>query len=192
MWFSILGVPTSDGAAEGSLPLYRVQLMLSWPAKQPIDDIPASNAARVQQMRDKADGFAPVFHNVVHLIKDDTPAVELKLADWLCEDWDNRSGTVTLAGDAAHAMTMYRGEAANHGILDAYQLSRILKAATNGQETKKQALDRYETEMRERTRPAVLLSREACVGAHDLNSLNQDSAVLRRRAITASPNTAAS
>lgn len=185
LWFSILSVPASDGAADGSLPLYRVQLILSWPAKQPSDEIPASNAARLQQMREKADGFAPVFHRAVHLVTEETPVVELQLADWLCEDWDNRNGTVTLAGDAAHAMTMYRGEAANHGIMDAHQLSRALEAERDGRRTKKQALDAYETEMRERTRPAVLLSREACLGAHDFNSLNQDSAVLRRRAITA-------
>ena len=186
MWFCILSVPGSDGAAADSLPLYRVQLILSWPAKQPSDEIPPSNAARLQQMRDKANGFAPVFHSAVHLATEDTPIVEIKLADWVCEDWDNRNGTVTLAGDAAHAMTMYRGEAANHGILDAYHLSRVLEAGKAGQKTKKQVLDTYEAEMRERARPAVLLSREACLGAHDFNSLNQDSAVLRRRAIAAS------
>jgi hypothetical protein len=36
----------------------------------------------------------------------------------------------------------------------------------------------YETEMRERTRRAVLLSRQACLDAHDWDQLNEDSAIL--------------
>ena len=83
-------------------------------------------------------------------------------------------------------MTMYRGEAANHGILDAYSLCKAIESVALGTKTKKQALDEYEMSMRERAGPAVLLSRQACLDAHDFASLNEGSAVLKRRAITAS------
>lgn len=86
---------------------------------------------------------------------------------------------------AAHAMTMYRGEAANHGILDAYSLCRALQGVHTGAKSQKDALDEFETAMRDRAEPAVLLSRQACLDAHDYASLNEDSAVLKRRAIVA-------
>ena len=47
-----------------------------------------------------------------------------------------------------------------------------------------EAIVEYEEEMRERAAPAVLLSRQACLDAHDYHGLNENSAVLKRRAIT--------
>ncbi len=87
-------------------------------------------------------------------------------------------------GDAAHAMTMYRGEAANHGILDAYILARRIEEVYAGGKARAEAIVEYEEEMRERAAPAVLLSRQACLDAHDYHGLNENSAVLKRRAIT--------
>lgn len=80
-------------------------------------------------------------------------------------------------------MTMYRGEAANHGILDAYHLVQSLETVQDGRKPQKQAMEEFETELRQRTNAAVLLSRQACLDAHDFNGLNQHSAVLKRRAI---------
>lgn len=80
-------------------------------------------------------------------------------------------------------MVMYRGEAANHGILDCYRLVTALKGVQNGTKSLKAALNEYEKELQERTNPAVLLSRQACLDAHDFNSLDENSAVLKRRAI---------
>lgn len=76
----------------------------------------------------------------------------------------------------------YRGQAANHGIFDAHILLDKLKNAYPDRDQLAQALFEYQEAMRERTAPEVLLSREACVQAHDFNLLNKDSAVLRRRA----------
>jgi 2-polyprenyl-6-methoxyphenol hydroxylase-like FAD-dependent oxidoreductase len=78
---------------------------------------------------------------------------------------------------------MYRGEAANHGILDAYRLSKALEAVYHQGKDLKQAIDEYEMELRERTNVAVLLSRQACLDAHDWDGLNENSAVLKKRAI---------
>jgi 2-polyprenyl-6-methoxyphenol hydroxylase-like FAD-dependent oxidoreductase len=80
-------------------------------------------------------------------------------------------------------MTMYRGEAANHGILDVYHLVQSLQTFHDGKKPQKQALEEYESELRQRTNPAVLLSRQACLDAHDFNGLDRHSAVLKQRAI---------
>lgn len=185
MWFSILDVPDTNGTGNTWNPLYHVQLMLSWLLRGPEDEIPESNGDRLMQMRDKADGLSPTFNHVIRNIPATVPVAEIKLVDWVpSPDWDNRDGSVTLAGDAAHAMTMYRGEAANHGILDAYLLVKAITFIRNGEMTQKDAIDAYEAELRRRTQAAVLLSREACLGAHDFHALDENSAVVRRRALS--------
>ncbi|KAJ6088212.1 hypothetical protein N7486_009473 [Penicillium sp. IBT 16267x] len=77
-----------------------------------------------------------------------TSVTEIKLADSECLPWDNQGGWVTLAGDAAHAMTMYRGEAANHGLLDAYHLMQAIDKLHSGTTTAQSAIDDFEQEMR--------------------------------------------
>lgn len=47
----------------------------------------------------------------------------------------------------------------------------------------KEKVDAYELEMIERTRPAVLRSRKACMHAHDYKSVTSESPLIARRAI---------
>lgn len=76
-----------------------------------------------------------------------------------------------------------RGEAANHGVLDAFNLIQAIDRISSGQATPKQGLDEYEGEMRKRTRRAVRLSRQACHDAHTWERLNKESAILTKRSI---------
>lgn len=99
----------------------------------------------------------------------------LRLADFPCEQWDNRDGRVTLAGDSAHAMTMFRGEGANHGILDAALLVDALAKVHSGELTQREAVEAYEAELRPRARVAVLKSRQAAFDAHNWEQLTEDS-----------------
>lgn len=57
-------------------------------------------------MKRRASHFAEPFKSAVLSVPDDTIVTEIKLGDWPCLEWDNQGGNVTLAGDAAHAMTM--------------------------------------------------------------------------------------
>ena len=91
------------------------------------------------------------------------------------------NGLVTLAGDSAHAMTMYRGEGANHGILDAALLLDQLKQIYSGQITQAAGLHVYECEMRERTHTAVLRSRQAAFDGHDWDAINDTSPLVGQR-----------
>jgi 2-polyprenyl-6-methoxyphenol hydroxylase-like FAD-dependent oxidoreductase len=183
-WFSMLETPQANGTAGTDNEQYRVQVMISWPIKKKEDEVKATDAERLAYMKQRATQFKPVLRDVVHAIPEGSEVTEIVLQDWPCLPWDNRSGRITLAGDAAHAMTMYRGEAANHGILDAYRLSKALDQVYNEGKDLKKAIDDYETELRERTSVAVLLSRQACLDAHDWEGLNENSAVLKKRAIT--------
>ncbi|KAF5714838.1 monooxygenase [Fusarium mundagurra] len=182
-WFSMLETPVVNGTAGTEDEHYRVQVMISWPMKTPEDEVKATDAERLAYMKQRATEFNPVLRDTVQRIPEGSEVIEIVLQDWPCPPWDNRQGRVTLAGDAAHAMTMYRGEAANHGILDAYRLTKALEGAYYKGKGLSEAVDEYEAELRERAKVAVLLSRQACLDAHDWAGLNENSAVLKKRAI---------
>jgi 2-polyprenyl-6-methoxyphenol hydroxylase-like FAD-dependent oxidoreductase len=183
LWVSMLESPAVNGTMGTEQERYRVQINVSWPVSTADDEVKDSNAGRMAQMKSRAVGFAPCLKEAVDVIPDDSEIMEIVLADWPCLDW-NGHGICTLVGDAAHAMTMYRGEAANHGMLDAYRLTKALAKLHSGELSQQGAIDMYEEEMRDRTSTAVLLSRQACLDAHDWDGLNENSAVLKRRAIS--------
>jgi 2-polyprenyl-6-methoxyphenol hydroxylase-like FAD-dependent oxidoreductase len=151
--------------------------------KDPVADaIPKTNSERIAMMKERAKDFAEPLRSIVMDIPDDMDyTTPLRLGDFPCRDWDNRNGRVTLAGDAAHAMTMYRGEGANHGILDAALLVDELKKIQKGEIDQKIAIDSYEAEMRPRTHAAVLKSREAALVAHQWDQVTAESAVIGAR-----------
>ncbi|KAH0008623.1 FAD/NAD(P)-binding domain-containing protein, partial [Aureobasidium melanogenum] len=103
-----------------------VQINISWPKRLNEDKMFSDNASRLAAFKSRARDFAPCLKDAIDDIAKGTPVLEILLADWEPVRWTN-SGSVTLAGDAAHPMTMFRGEAANHGILDAHDLWKTLK-----------------------------------------------------------------
>lgn len=183
LWISLLDSPEINGTLGTGRETYSFQIIQSWRAKTPDDEVPDTDTARLAVLKRRAEEFHPILKEVIHGMPEDSEVIEIKMQDWPCRPWDNRGGRVTLAGDAAHAMTMYRGEAANHGILDARNLCRALVSAAAGTVSLDAAIDAYEEELVDRTNPAALLSRQACLDAHDLNGLNENSAALKRRAI---------
>ncbi|KAI0099250.1 FAD/NAD(P)-binding domain-containing protein [Nemania sp. FL0031] len=186
MWFSVLSTPESNesGNSDSEQQYYEAQINLSWIVKGPEDNAPATNAERLARMKGmvgQGTGFHGVPRRAVEGLPGGTNVQEIKLADWPTMKWEG-NGLVTLLGDAAHPMTMYRGEAANHGLLDASKLKEQLKLWYGGSKTKRQALEDFETEMRERTHEAVLLSRQACLDAHGIENLGPDSPLVSSRA----------
>lgn len=77
-----------------------------------------------------------------------------------------------------------RGEAANHVIVDALDfVQKVLPhiKTTSDAAQLDTALHDYETSVIERTRPAVLASRQACLDAHDWSRINTGSPLLTKR-----------
>ncbi|PNY29230.1 Tetracycline resistance protein from transposon [Tolypocladium capitatum] len=184
LWVSMLETPETNKSAGTANEHYRIQVITSWLVKDAsADEVPPTDVACVAEMKRRAAEFNPVLRNVVNSIPPSAAILTIAPQDWPCQPWDNRGGRVTLVGDAAHAMTMYRGEAGNHGILDAYHLYMAIREIYTGEKTMQVAVDEYEAEMTERSAAAVLLSRQACLDAHDFHGLNENSAVLKKRAI---------
>ncbi|GAP85393.2 putative fad-binding domain-containing protein [Rosellinia necatrix] len=187
LWFSVLSTPETNGTAGSARPHYEAQINLSWPAAAgPEGEVPRTDPERLARMRGAARGFHEVLRRAIERVPDGTVVREIKIADWPPVEWQ-AGGLVTMLGDAAHPMTMYRGEAANHGLLDASKLTEELKLWHGGSKTRAQALEDFETEMRQRTRQAVLLSRQACLDAHDVANLGPESPLVSKRARVMDP-----
>ncbi|TVY82359.1 putative FAD-dependent monooxygenase [Lachnellula suecica] len=162
---------------------YDVNLGVSWMVNDPEQDkIPRDPHERVAEMKRRAQGFAePMLSMIMDIPDDSTTATGLPLADFPTTPWDNLHGTVTLAGDAAHAMTMFRGEGANHGILDAALLVDQLKKIHAGEIDQEDGLKEYEAEMQVRGHAAVLRSRQAAYDGHDWNAITDSSPLIGAR-----------
>jgi hypothetical protein len=73
-----------------------------------------------------------------------------------------------------------RGEAVNHGILDALRLLVQLRQVKKGEKSLENAVADYQKEVVERGREAVLLSRQACLDAHNPEGIPENSPLMRR------------
>jgi 2-polyprenyl-6-methoxyphenol hydroxylase-like FAD-dependent oxidoreductase len=104
LWFATLDTPEVNGS-RGDDEYYSAQLNISWPVRNQADEVPATNAEKLQKMKDLAHDFEPRLKKAVQNIPEGTEILEIKLADWPCLKWPF-DGKVTLIGDAAHAMTM--------------------------------------------------------------------------------------
>ena len=192
LWYSVQEVQEE---ADGRLS-YDALVIISWLAKDANsgdvvgpagevaadDKIPATNCERIAMMKRRAAEFTEPLRSIVADIPDDLDkTTPLRLGDFPTCSWDNRNGRITLAGDSAHAMTMYRGEGANHGIVDAALLVDQLKRIHSGVISQEAAIDEYEAEMQSRTHEAVMKSRAAAIVAHQWDKLTDESPVVAAR-----------
>ncbi|KAF9891418.1 hypothetical protein FE257_004274 [Aspergillus nanangensis] len=182
LWFSIQEcIPEPTGETS-----YNALVIISWLIHDEAQDaIPSTSRERIRLMKARAEGFAEPLKSIVMDIPDDEPfTTPLRLGDYVPDvenKWDNLGGKVTLAGDAAHAMTMYRGEGANHGILDAALFVDAMKRVVNGEITQEEAVGAYEEEMCRRTKDAVLKSRRAALDAHVWEKVTDESPCIGAR-----------
>lgn len=71
------------------------------------DAIPNSHIEQIAMVKQRAQGYAEPLRSIVMDIPDNLDfTTPLRLADFPTVQWDNRDGTVSLAGDSCHAMTM--------------------------------------------------------------------------------------
>ncbi|KIK54488.1 hypothetical protein GYMLUDRAFT_48632 [Collybiopsis luxurians FD-317 M1] len=114
----------------------------------------------VRAMKLRALPFSGPFKIICDSIPLDAQASYNRVGAWVTEEWDNRNGTVTLAGDAAHPMTFHRGQGLNNAIQDVATLVSALKQHPPGQSGFRDALKIYEQEVWVRGREAVISSNE--------------------------------
>lgn len=170
-WFSMLATPEYTKRED----LYYAQVNLSWKVDDETEAF-TTNEEKAATLLKHAEGLHPDLHALVErATRDPLKLVEIKLADWPQVQWDTKDGKILLLGDAAHAMTMYRGEAANHGIADVADLMKEIDQYLTGSISWAEAVNNYITAVKTRACGAVLLSRQACIDAHDITKIRVDS-----------------
>ncbi|KZF23445.1 FAD binding domain protein [Xylona heveae TC161] len=130
LWFSFLETPSD---AQNGTDEYICQIMVSWPFRpgfygfpDPLE-VPKDPSERLALIKKLVDPWKEPFRSIIQDLPDDTEPAIVNLQDWILPAIDQGKGRVTLIGDAAHPMTMYRGEAANHAIADIMHLLTALK-----------------------------------------------------------------
>lgn len=169
-WFSMLSTPEYTKEED----LYYAQVNLSWNIPKDYDEPFITKQDKANAMKIHSQGLNPSLKWLVDRAVEDPEAIlEIKLTDWPQVQW-NHNDQVLLAGDAAHAMTMYRGEAGNHGICDVKDLMDQIDLFVSGNKTWEMAAKDYCETIKARASPAVLLSRQACLDAHDFSKIRPD------------------
>lgn len=107
LWVSMIDTPESNGTQGTDDERYRVQILMSWLYESPENEVKPTQGERLKEMKRRAEVFHENLRRTIQCMPEDTNCVEIVLQDWPCLDWHNYGGRATLAGDAAHAMTMF-------------------------------------------------------------------------------------
>ncbi|GMG56190.1 unnamed protein product [Ambrosiozyma monospora] len=168
-WFSLLSSPAHNGTSN-----YQCQVNISWKLADGVANLPFESVKEAfAEVQKRTTGL----HESLTVLRDkllktgEKNYMELCLGDWPFAEWNDHNGLLLLAGDAAHAMVMYRGEAANHGIADVKLLEGILESYLKEGGSWNKFAAKYQTKLRERAKPGVLMSRQACYDAHNWNKI---------------------
>jgi 2-polyprenyl-6-methoxyphenol hydroxylase-like FAD-dependent oxidoreductase len=135
---------------------------------------PAENVDRVKRMRDLGTRFCEPFRSAYEWVSDDVYIYPDQFSSWNnSAPWDNRDGKVTLAGDAAHPMTPFRGQGLNNALQDAAAFVKAIKSVASGSISQKEAIDTYDKEVYERGVREIMISMKQGYAIHDLNVFMQ-------------------
>ncbi|KAK4033463.1 hypothetical protein C8A01DRAFT_40065 [Parachaetomium inaequale] len=170
-WLSLHDASSEDPAD------WTFMIILTWNYDEKDDhaSLAKDNDLLMEKARAHADTLAYPFSAVVRDIPQGTKAWYCsQMTYWPTKPWDNRGGRVTLAGDAAHAMTFHRGQGLGNAITDVAELQthlRAMKAQTR--EELAMAVAKYEREVWQRGLNAVVQNRENSLALHNWEKLKQ-------------------
>ncbi|KKK18897.1 hypothetical protein AOCH_001825 [Aspergillus ochraceoroseus] len=149
---------------------------ISWESPMAEQDLTAhwSNSQRLQQVKTYAQELTNPWRSAAVWLPDGHPVWYMGLTNFdpgaKGHRWDSHGGRVTLAGDAAHAMTYQRGQGLNHSITDAANLCRAMTDVATGTIVQAAAIRAYEDEMIQRAGDEVRTSAQNTAMLHDWES----------------------
>ncbi|THC89022.1 hypothetical protein EYZ11_011528 [Aspergillus tanneri] len=146
-------------------------------------------------MRERAECFHPLLRVIFTdaLPDNHQPILSINLQDWhlpAVPSPHNLGGRVTVTGDAAHTMAMYRGEGFNHALLDDYYLTTAIEKiydpavpdiAEDIAAVQKSTIATFEDSARRRGAGAVKMCRDASFEVHEYETLSEASTVRQKR-----------
>lgn len=94
-------------AYEGTKPGdWTFMIILSWISKEGDNRVESLQGPGIlEDIKRRTASFSEPFKTFFQSIPEGTKCWHNRLSYWIPEPWDNRNGTVTLVGDAAHPMT---------------------------------------------------------------------------------------
>jgi 2-polyprenyl-6-methoxyphenol hydroxylase-like FAD-dependent oxidoreductase len=88
---------------------YDMLIAISWLNESGEHGVPKSEAKQVALFKKIGLSFCEPFNSLLQNLKNDQPVQEVQVTEKIPRPWNNH-GKVTLVGDAAHAMSMFREE----------------------------------------------------------------------------------
>ncbi|KAG7924669.1 hypothetical protein KL925_005100 [Ogataea polymorpha] len=166
-WFSLLSSPAYNGSS-----FYQCQVNFSWNCADKAAEKFDTVEDKIAVIKKVSSGLN---ENLMFLREKMVAAsdrfMEIRLSDWPYADFDDKQGRIILVGDACHAMVMYRGEAGNHAIADVKLFIDLLGKCRKEEISWQEMIHAYKEDVKARAGPAVLLSRQACLDAHNWEKL---------------------
>lgn len=184
LWFSLLSCPSKASPSEDT---YTCQILTSWPHREnwlgraDPTNAPNTRSMRLLLMKQLSESWAEPFKSLVQSLPRETDVRAVELADWEPRASSGFGGRMVLVGDAAHAMVMYRGEGANHSIVDVGRFVEVFGGMWGEGFDFEAARGEFEGEVVERTGVAVGASRRACLDAHEWARIGEGSPLIKRR-----------
>ncbi|KAJ5957275.1 FAD/NAD(P)-binding domain-containing protein [Penicillium viridicatum] len=169
---NVLDVPDNN---DGSTWTY--QILTTWPIRN-IEDYENPESTRLQRLKEhiRKEDWAEPYKSAIEWIPDDTHIPRDFLKTWSPVKWNNHDGRITIGGDAAHAMTFYRGQGGNNALYDAYCFVEAMKAVKAGKPLK-DVVDEYDAKLFDRGYKEVEISKAQAFYVHDLDTYEQSPAV---------------
>ncbi|KAF2103127.1 FAD/NAD(P)-binding domain-containing protein, partial [Rhizodiscina lignyota] len=126
-----------------------------------------SNANRLSVLRSLADNFAEPRRSALKWMPEDQEVPNDSIRVWVPTEWDNHEGRITLAGDAAHAISFHRGQGMNNATVDCAHFVTAMDKVNAGEETMANAVSEYEKEVISRGTYESSLSRQLTLTIHE-------------------------
>ncbi|KAK0740157.1 hypothetical protein B0T18DRAFT_439943 [Schizothecium vesticola] len=148
-------------------------VIMTWRSDENLSAAPKSHQEIHDDMiRHSQDLTWPFKEAATALRSGSVPFWQGRMTYWPTKPWDGYGGRVTLAGDAAHAMTFHRGQGLGNAIADAAVLQQYLQAM-NGHTSEElaKAVRAYEAEMWPRGYGAVMGNLENTLALHDWDTV---------------------
>ncbi|CZR62938.1 related to monooxygenase [Phialocephala subalpina] len=160
---AIQSVPDTDDPST-----WLFQLLSSWPdTLYALKEEENTSEGRLKVLKGLTKDFSEPRKSAIEWVKEGTHISRDRLAIWSPVPWDHHRGRVTLAGDAAHAMTYHRGQGLNNCFNDAANLVKAIVKVRDGEVDIEEAVNRYREEVVDRGQAEVEMRRRQTMAVHD-------------------------
>lgn len=133
---------------------------------------PASKGVEaLRYVKETSGDLIEPFRSRIMETKDEEGCYVDEMRTWTPVEWETHGGRVTLAGDAAHPMLVYRGQGYQNAVLDVQRYVEALVAVREGKVGREEAIKAYTVEVVERGAKAVTQSLKEAEMSMDLESI---------------------